>query len=154
MYKNEYEKIDWRQPSKADLEKLRSVSIQNKAASFALIGAIVLIIICAATLITVQLKISLNNWPVSVLSLLIASAFVIFMIRRIHLSPEIKVADVVLKEIHKIDSPENGIVYLAVVSQGETTLSNIRFYGEKLPEVNTKVLLFKMGNDSWTVGIL
>ena len=154
MDKNDYEKIDWRLPTKADLEKLRYVSIQNRTSSAALIGAVVFIAVIVASLIAVQLNISLNNWPISVLSLLIGLAAVIFIIRRIHLSPVIKVSDVVLEEIHMTDNPEIGIAYLAVVSQGDTTLSSIRFYGEKVPEVKSKVLLFKMDNDSWTAGIV
>jgi hypothetical protein len=154
MDKNEYEKIDWRTPSKAELEKLRDVSVQNRNSSVALIGAIVFIAVCVTALITVQLKISINNWPMSVMSFVIALAVVIFIIRRIHFRPEIKVSDAVLKEIHMTDNPEIGIAYLATVTQGETTLTSIRFYGEKTPEINTKMLLFKLGNDSWNVGIV
>lgn len=154
MDKNEYEKINWRTPSKTELEKLSDVSMQNRNSSVALIGAIVFIVVCVATMITVQLKISLSNWPMSVMSFVIAVAVVIFIIRRIHFRPEIKVSDAVLEEIHMTDSPEVGISYLATVTQGETTLTSIRFYGEKTPEVNSKVLLFKMGNDSWNVGIV
>ena len=154
MDKNEYEKIDWRTPTTAELDKLRYVSIQNKTSSAALIGAIVFISVCVTTLITVQLKISLNNWPMAVISFVIALAVVIFIIRRISFKPEIKVSDAVLEEIHMTDNPEIGIAYLATVTQGETTLNSIRFYGEKPPEVNSKVLLFKLGNDSWNVGIV
>lgn len=136
MDKNEYEEINWRTPSKVELEKLSDVSMQNRNSSVALIGAIVFIVVCVATLITVQLRISLNNWPMSVMSFVIAVAVVIFIIRRIHFRPEIKVSDAVLEEIHMTD------------------LTSIRFYGEKTPEVNSKVLLFKLGNDSWNVGIV
>lgn len=154
MDKNEYEKINWRTPSKAELEKLSDVSLQNRNSSVALIGAIVFIAVCVTTLITVQLKISLNNWPMSVMSFVIALAVVIYIIRRISFRPEIKVSDAVLNEIHMTDNPEIGIAYLSTVTQGETTLNSIRFYGEKPPEVNSKVLLFKLGNDSWNVGIV
>ena len=88
------------------------------------------------------------------MSFVIAVAVVIFIIRLIRFRPEIKVSDAVLEEIHMTDSPEVGISYLATITQGETTLTSIRFYGEKTPEVNSKVLLFKLGNDSWNVGIV
>ena len=148
------ENIEWRTPNEDDLERLDFVIKHNRMNNYLLIGAVLFIVIGVIGLITTQLKNSLNNWPISVLAFIIAAVIVVFIVRRIHLSPEYKVADVVLNEIVFVQSSESSVSYTATISQGETVLKNINIYGKKHPEVNSNVLLFMFNNDSWTVGVV
>ena len=151
---NSIENINWRAPNEDDLERLDFVIKHNRMNNYLLIGAVLFIVIGVIGLITTQLKNSLNNWPISVLAFIIAAVIVVFIVRRIHLSPEYKVADVVLNEIVFVQSSESSVSYTAIVSQGDTVLKNINIYGKKHPEVNSNVLLFMFNNDSWTVGVV
>ncbi|MCR5226740.1 MAG: hypothetical protein K6E27_05965 [Eubacterium sp.] len=153
MNNNELERIAWRDANQFDIERLDFVIRKNNFTNTALICASVFSLLVTGGLVVSQLKNSINNWPISVVVVLIAIGCLIFFIRRMHFKPAFKVADVTVEKIERTESSEMPNMYTAVVSQGGITLRNINIYCQTHPEENSKVLLFIMDRDTWSVGI-
>ena len=148
---NNYNQIKWRDVNDSDSVKLKSVKSGNMIRDFILIGVIAFILYCVSQLIKGWIN---NSWIIVGVVLIIGICIVAFIIRRIHLRPKYKVADVIVDKIVYVESSEMPVKYIAVVSQGETTLRNINIYSETKPEVGSEVLLFMVNNDTWSVGII
>lgn len=152
--KQRFDGIKWRVATEEDLEKLQSVKSHSLAASIFFVGAIVFLAICAGIIIKGQLDHSMKNWPIALITFLIAAGFAFFLIRRIHFSQKFECADVVVIEIVKTQSSESGLSFTATVAQDDVVVKNVNINRKTHPEIGEQVLLYIENKDTWSAGIV
>ena len=152
--RKQLEKITWREPTEDDKARLAYAGRRNKAASFVLLGVVILL--AAVPLIRLKDMIFMfqNNTIGFVIAGVLYAGLIVFLILRIHLTTKYRVADVVVDEIVLNSSNDNGNYCTATVSQGDVVLTGITIAMKKHPEAGSSVLLYIENNDTWSVGIV
>ena len=144
----------WREPSEEEKKRLAFAKSRNKAASYVLLGVVILMIVVPAAYINDVISMFRNNSAGAVISGILFVAMIVFLISRIHLVTKYKVADVVVDEIVKNSSTDNGNYVTATVTQGKAVLTGVTVAMKEDPEVGSSALLCMENNDTWTVGIV
>lgn len=149
-----YDNIEWREPDDEDMKRIRRAIVKNKVESFVLLGVLGIMLVAALVNIRDLIHLFRYNTLNGVIGAAIIVPFLIFIVRRIHLFSQYKVADVTVEEIVMSTSSESSVMATATISQGNIRLSGINIFSKRYPEVGSKVLLFIENDDSWTAGII
>ena len=152
--RKQFERLTWREPTDEEKERLAYAVRRNKAASFVLLGVVILLI--AVPLIRIKDVISMfqTNLVGFVIAAVMLVCLILFLILRIHLTTKYKVADVVVDEIVLNSGTDNGNYCTATVSQGDVVLTGVTIAMKKHPEAGSDALLYIENGDTWTIGIV